>query len=307
MATVTSVTGQRGDSGDRSAELEEEPEGDDRPPGPLDRRAALVYTVDTGEPLVTIPSTADGAPERSSGRFARREVWIRDARPRRAALSLDREGFALVEQRSAVTDFHDDVQLREIYEPELAAALRSALQGSAAIDAVLVFDHTRRAGAEALRRRLRAREPVQRVHNDYTPRSAAQRVRDVLGPAQAERRLRRRFAIINLWRSIAGVVLRAPLAVCDARSVAPAELLVSQRRAPERIGETFRVAHSPAHRWRYFPAMREDELLLIKSYDSATDGRARFTPHTAFEDPSSPDDAPPRQSLESRAFVFFAA
>ncbi len=279
-------------------------------PTSLDRRAELVYTVDTGEPLVTIPSTAAGAPERSTGRQIRREVSIRDARPLRDQLDLNREGFALLDHRTRARDFHDPDELRTRYDDELKLLLAGALTREGPpcerVDAVYVFDHTARAGSAALRDSLRVREPVQRVHNDYTRRSAAQRVRDVLPPDEAEARLERRFAIINLWRSIAGVVEAHPLAICDARSVAPDDLLLAQRRAPERVGETYRLAHNPAHRWFYFPAMRPDELLLIKSYDSATDGRARFTPHTAFVDPQTPRDARPRQSLESRAFVFFA-
>ncbi len=280
------------------------------PTSPHHRGAELVYTVDTGEPLITIPSTAAGEPERSNGRQIRRAVTIHDARPRRDQLDLDREGFVLLDQRTRVRDLHDPSELRARYDGELTRLLVRAMTREGGpverVDHVHVFDHTARAGSPALRESLRVREPVQRVHNDYTPRSAVQRVRDCLPPAEADARLRRRFAIVNLWRSIAGVVEDRPLAVCDARSVAPGDLLVSQRRAPDRVGETYRVAYNPAHRWSYFPAMRPEELLLIKSYDSATDGRARFTPHTAFVDAEAPPDAAPRQSLESRAFVFFA-
>jgi hypothetical protein len=53
--------------------------------------------------------------------------------------------------------------------------------------------------------------------------------------------------------------------------------------------------------------MRRDEALVFKVYDSATDGRARFTPHSSFDDPTSPPDARPRQSIEARALAFFGA
>lgn len=48
------------------------------------------------------------------------------------------------------------------------------------------------------------------------------------------------------------------------------------------------------------------EAPLLKCYDSAEDGRVRFTAHTAFDDPTSPPNAAPRESIETRAFVFFA-
>jgi hypothetical protein len=53
--------------------------------------------------------------------------------------------------------------------------------------------------------------------------------------------------------------------------------------------------------------MQPDEALLLKCFDSATDGRARFAPHTAFEDPTAPSDALPRESIEIRTLVFHEA
>ena len=97
----------------------------------------------------------------------------------------------------------------------------------------------------------------------------------------------------------------APLALCDAASVAPEDLVAVERRAKDRIGEIQQVLHNPAHRWTYFPDLAIDEAILIKTYDSATDGRARFTIHTAFDDPTSAPDAPPRESIETRCFAFF--
>ena len=81
--------------------------------------------------------------------------------------------------------------------------------------------------------------------------------------------------------------------------------LVAERRYPHRVGQTYRLKYSPGHRWFYFPRMRRDEALVFKVYDSETDGRARFTPHTSFDDPGTPPGAPPRQSIEARALAFF--
>jgi len=100
-------------------------------------------------------------------------------------------------------------------------------------------------------------------------------------------------------------VIANPLAVADARSVAAGDLIISERRYPHRIGQTYRLRHNPSHRWFYFPQMRRDEALVFKVYDSATDGRARFTPHTSFNDTATPPGSPPRQSIEVRTFAFF--
>jgi len=142
------------------------------------------------------------------------------------------------------------------------------------------------------------------AHNDYTEWSGPQRVRDVMG-AEAERLLERRFAIIQVWRAIIDPIRSNPLAMADARTVAPDDLLIAERRYPNRVGQTYRLKYNPAHRWFYFPQMQRDEAIVFKVYDSAKDGRARFTPHTSFQDPTTPPGAPPRQSIEARTLAFF--
>jgi hypothetical protein len=145
---------------------------------------------------------------------------------------------------------------------------------------------------------------VGRVHNDFTAKSARTRLRVELDN-EADELLGRHFAIVNVWRSIRGPVFDAPLAVCDARSIAPDDLVASDLIYRERTGEVYQVVHSDAHRWFYVSALQPEEALLLKGYDSAEDGRARFAPHSAFEDPNTPSGAPPRQSIEVRAFVFY--
>jgi len=264
-------------------------------------RASLNFVVKTGERIVIRPSVAGGAPGARDGRFEDRTVEIHDGRPLIGKLSLDREGFDLVRHQTAVTDFHDETQLETVYNPEIERLVAEATGARR----VVVFDHTRRSDSEATRTRLKIREPVQGVHNDYTPQSGPQRVRDLFPADEAEDLLARRFAIVNVWRSTGGPVETMPLCICDARSVAPEDLVISERRAVDRIGYTYRIAYNPDHRWYWFPVMQFDEAMLIKSYDSATDGTARFTPHTAFAVPGTPPGAKPRQSIESRLFAFF--
>jgi hypothetical protein len=95
------------------------------------------------------------------------------------------------------------------------------------------------------------------------------------------------------------------LACCDAATIDAADLVASERRAKERIGELQLAIWNPAHRWYYYPEMSRAEALLIKTFDSAVDGRARRSIHTAFANPLAPPDAPARESIESRLLVFF--
>jgi len=262
--------------------------------------APLTYLVPTGEPLFAYQyGPPPGMPLRS-GRYEPQRVTVRNGRAI-GDLSLDREGFLLRRAGTAVGNFYDPAEVERVYYPEVARLLKEATGA----EKVVIFDHTVRNTAPDKQKGHEVRAAAARVHNDYTEKSAPQRVRDLLPPAEAEARLQRRYAEINLWRPIRGPVKSNPLALCDARSLDPADLVPSELRYPDRTGETYAVTYSPRHRWFYFPEMRADEVLFIKCFDSARDGRARISVHTAFEDPTTPADAPPRESIEVRAFLFF--
>jgi hypothetical protein len=230
-------------------------------------------------------------------------LFIADARPILRDVSLDEEGFALVRHQSRVADFYNEQEVRSVYYAEAEHVLKEATGA----DRVFIFDHTvrRRVAGGEDRRADQPRQPVPRVHVDHTETSGPRRVRDLL-PDEADKLLRGRVQIVNIWRPIRGPLLDAPLAVCDAATVKPEQLVASDLVYPTRVGETYSVTYDPAHRWFYVPRMRADEALLLKCYDSRNDGRARFAPHSAFTDPSTPADAPPRESIEIRALVFHA-
>jgi hypothetical protein len=253
----------------------------------------------TDNPFVYAYQPPPGMPARNGASEARR-VAIADGRPFSDSFSLDTEGFALRRHASAVADFYDDAEVRRVYYPEVEKLVGEAT-GAAKI---VIFDHTLRNSARGAAG-TKLREAAASVHNDYTDRSAPQRVRDLLSPDEAEARLKKRFIEINVWRPIAGPVESWPLAVCDAGSVDRRDLVVSERRYPDRVGETYAVRYNSRHRWFYFSRMRRDEALLIKCFDSEQDGRARLAVHTAFDDPTSPEGARPRESIEVRMFAFF--
>ncbi|HZO21185.1 MAG TPA: CmcJ/NvfI family oxidoreductase [Steroidobacteraceae bacterium] len=234
--------------------------------------------------------------------YRERAVSIQDMRPIATYLSLDREGFRLLTAPSSVWDFRDENLIRARYYPEAVALIRR-VAGAAR---VVVFDHTirRRVPGALDRARGIPRQPVPRVHNDYTSESGPQRVRDLLAE-EADELLRRRFCVLNLWRPLKGPVEDSPLGLADARTVKPSDLIATDLIYPDRRGEIYYVRFNPAHRWYYAPAMGTDEVLLFKCFDSARDGRARFVPHSAFTDPNTAAGAAPRESIELRTLVFF--
>src|SRR5213592_1788862 len=260
--------------------------------------AEIVYTVDTGEKLVNETFGPNNIRRRTSGTEERHRVEIRNARNEKVA--LEKNGFQLVGHETAVRNFFDPEQLKSVYYPEVERLVKE-LSGA---KRVVVFDHTLRSGDEAEREAKLVREPVLYVHNDYTEWSGPQRVRDLL-PDEAEALLQGRFAIIQVWRATNKPIQSNPLAIADARSLHPADLIRAERRYPNRVGETYRIGYNPDHRWFYFSRMRRDEALVFKVFDSSKDGRARFTAHSSFEDPNTPAGAPPRQSIEARTLAFF--
>jgi len=262
--------------------------------------AAMNYAVDTGVKPVAETGGKDGLERNSTTVVARQVVAIADARPLRASLSLDGAGFELVDHPTRVKSFLDPDEIAAVYYPEIQALI-AARSGCARVH---VFDHTVRHGDADIRAAMKLREPVKAVHNDYTDWSGPQRVRDFF-PEQAADLLSRRVAIIQVWRPIAAPVERDPLGIADARSIAAKDLIPTERRFPDRVGEIYQFTYNPAHRWFWFPRMHRDEALVFKVYDSMKDGRARWGAHAAFDNPLAPPDAPPRESIEIRAFAFY--
>jgi hypothetical protein len=267
---------------------------------PTDVTAELNYSIDTGVKPLNESYGPGNVLTRNVGDMEARAVRIRNGRPPAAQFALEPNGFVRVDHATRVADLFDKARIAEDYYPEVEELVKRV----SGARRVVAFDHTVRSGNDSDREARQVQEPVMLVHNDYTEWSGPQRVRDVL-PDEAVALLRHRFAIIQVWRPILRPALRNPLAVSDARTVGPGDLIASERRYPDRVGEVYRVSYNPAHAWFYFPELRPDEAIVFKVYDSEKDGRARFTAHTAFHDPTTPPDAPPRESIEARTFAFF--
>lgn len=243
-----------------------------------------------------------GVPVRT-GQYDPHAVTIHDARPLAPTLSLDVEGFALLRAPSALESFDDEAAIRTLYYPEVERLI-AEVTGAAH---VVTFDHNVRSAARAARGDPGIRGPVDRTHNDFTVRSGHERAeRELAARGLDPALLRRRFAIVNLWRPIGRTVEKSPLALCDAQSIAARDLIACDLVYRDRVGETYALQFDPAQRWYHFPRLSPDEAILIKGYDSA-EGVARFTAHSAFDDPLSRRDAPERESIEARALVLYPA
>ncbi len=267
---------------------------------PASIEATLNYIADTGTKIFTQTGGPGSTDVRSGGTQDPRRVVIRNGRLQAQDFALERHGFRFVSHDTKVGNFFDEAEVKRVYYPEMEALVKAESGASR----VVVFDHTLRTADDELRESKKIREVVRRAHNDYTEWSGPQRVRDLL-PDEADALLKRRFAIIQVWRPIRHPVETHPLAICDARSIAFEDFVISERRYPNRIGQTYAINYNPAHRWYWLPRMRRDEALVFKVYDSEKDGRARWSAHTAFDDPTSPPHARPRESIEIRTLAFF--
>lgn len=255
-----------------------------------------VYPPSSGRPIETPPRE-------------RVRVPVYDCRPIAAQLSLDEAGFQVLDHRSAFHDYYDAERVRAEYYPE-AAALLKEVTGALA---VFIFDHNVRNQTRSERGDAGVRLPVDGAHNDYTLSSGPRRIREVLTDNDALALAGRRAALINLWRPIVGPVQDRPLAVCHARATKlddfiPTEIqhfLEDNLETPHLTGEIYSFQHSPEHRWFYLSNMQPEEVMLLKCFDTADDGRAIFTGHTGFKNPACPPDFVPRESIEVRTVVVF--
>ena len=262
--------------------------------------ASVNYLLNTGETPYTFTGGPGSTVIQSNSQQDPHNVTIHNGRLERDRFDLERNGFHFVDHPTKMVDFFDPDELQRVYYPEMEALIKAESGASR----VVVFDHTLRTSDDDDREKRKIREAVRRVHNDYTEWSGPQRVREIL-PDEAEELLKRRFAIIQVWRPIRHPVESFPLAICDAPSVSPQDFVITERRYPNRVGQTYSITYKPGHHGDWFPRMRRDEALVFKVYDSLKDGRARWTAHSAFDDPTSPPNARPRESIEIRTLAFF--
>jgi len=262
--------------------------------------APLMYYIDDGTPAASKTGDEIDNSRSYEGSYEHITVQIRDARRLNEEFKLETNGFELVKHPTKVRDFYDPDEMLSVYYKETEELIKTT-SGATRVE---VFDHTLRSSDYDFRSGKPVREPVRRVHNDYTEWSGPQRVRDLI-PGEADELLKYRFAIIQVWRGINKPIKSDPLCICDSRLLKGNQLYPSRRIYPDRVGETYVVTHSPEHEWLYFSEMTRDEAMVFKVYESAKDGRARWTAHTSFPLPNQDPIAHPRESCEMRALAFF--
>ncbi|CAN8096327.1 unnamed protein product [Discula destructiva] len=268
-----------------------------------------------------------------------RKRSVHNIREAPQGFGVDVSGFAVYNSPShvppAVFSSSEDADVRNSYYPEVERLLRDKLGPK--VSKVAIFDHTiRRHDPQA------ARQPVQQVHVDQTPRAAEARVRRHLPAHEAYGLLQRRYQLINVWRPIGHPASDFPLAVIDWRTTSPQDLVKVDLLYPTRNrslgdenddrgkeilpdpekaydttgyevrGETYSIAPNESHKLWYMKDMTPDEAMFIKCFDSESEGQpkgrkgvAALTPHTAFIDPNTPTGAKGRQSIEVRCLVFY--
>lgn len=248
------------------------------------------------KPQVIIPAGGDETSR--MGGLTEHRVTIADGSQRSGLFSLDREGFTLLKSPSQVRNFEDNAEVESLYYKEI----RKMVADATGAFEVEIFDHTIRVTDPD----TSYRRPASHAHNDYTEKSGPSRLRDMIGDVRADSWLEDRLVQINVWRPIAEPVMQMPLALLDSSSLDERDLVKTEiinERQNGRVGQIYSVVNAPGQRWFYFNEMMKTDAILIKGYDSEKDGRARFTPHSAFSDPGSPADAPPRRSIEVRTFA----
>ncbi|NQX89063.1 MAG: hypothetical protein HRT77_10405 [Halioglobus sp.] len=239
-----------------------------------------------------------------------REIGVIDARGLKT--SLDREGFQLVTHRSAVDDF-EDIELNSdknsCYMAEMSQLLIEVTRASR----VIMLSGAKQRFSELATKQsacLVNARPARYPHADNTDRSSAQQIRMLeRGTVGPEMKDYSRIAFYNLWRCVSPPPQDSPLAVCDARTVLPAdEVPVIAITEVLGIGEvrheTTSYRYNPAHRWYYFPHMNRDEVIIFKTHDTEEES-ARRVAHSAFDDPDCPDDVVPRASVEARILALY--
>jgi hypothetical protein len=260
--------------------------------------AVMNYTEATSaRPSFFIYKTEPGE-DKGTRVTAKHTIPIYDVRAQMDEVSLDDNGFCFVRDPLPEIDFFDPDQVRQSYYQTCTELVERVTGASRA----MAFDHNVR--DKDLADQPGVEIPVRYAHNDYTDISSPQRVHDLMGD-EAPALLERRYMFINVWRALRGPVLDTPLAVCDASSLAKNDFIPTDLKYRDRTGEIYSFSFSENHRWCFLRDMQDNEVLMLKCFDSATDGPARYTAHSAFRDPSAPADALPRRSIEVRTIAFF--
>lgn len=255
-------------------------------------------------PEIYLCPPPEGTPAENAESLVR-SVRIHDVRDLERPMDIHYDGFNFMDRELPKVDFTDADDIKARYYPDM---VRIALEETGG-ESAFVFDHLvrqREANTNILQFGLRGptAKPgaLGRVHTDYSESSGQWRLEwamERFGIHEAPKR----FCIVNVWRSIGGLIEDTPLALCDARSVSALDLVAAKLHYSNRDGEIYLVKPNESHRWWYRGRMDSDNVVVFKQFDSLANGVSRYVPHSAFDLPGAADAKRPRRSIEVRVFV----
>ncbi len=266
-------------------------------------RAQIGYTRETGKR----PFFYANAHEKDYVPLAPVEMDIRDARA--MDCSLDREGFTLVQHKSALADLTDMDAVARVHAGEIADLLEQ----------VSGADHVAMTPGGILRYSERSGKtgstdnshPARFAHVDMSHSAAAEaRAKTAPGPEITGGRRVARSAQYNVWRVLTPPPQDVPLALCAWPSVSDEDLIDCLAifdppdGSPEWSFGNYVIRYNPEHRWHYYSNMTPDEAIVFKTSESDPD-RAQLMPHGAVDNPLAGGDAPARMSLEMRGTCYW--
>ena len=259
-----------------------------------DVRSTMIYVV-RGEEAIFYA----GNREKSHWPQEPHEVTVHDVRPFIHDLDMEKNGFVVVDEPSGIEDYTEEDQLARY-----CADTESLVQRLTGASKVVSFGPVVRTNAAGTGGH---NQPAFGAHVDYGAVTVGDYTRDLMPAEEAEKRLKKRHMLINVWRPIV-MVESAPFAVADASTVKREDLFQSEVRGGlggiKRSLWGFNLAYKPDHKWYWVPHMQPWEALVFKLFDSQDDA-VQFTAHSAFEDPNVSPDAAPRQSIEVRTIAYF--
>jgi len=222
-------------------------------------------------------------------------------------LSFQKQGFVFWKHESKTLSEFDTMPKVLLHREEISEFLTEKL------DAVFVktYDCHTRTNTEKLATavdvfdELEPDSPARGAHNDITMKSGPEVVERNFTAEEKEKYLRPgyRFRIINTWRPLLPVCEDRPLAVCDASSIKPGDLIAADRVYPHTIGEIYYLKPNKNHRWFWMENQTPSDVLIMTMYDTKPGNDARYCPHISFENSRAASDAPKRHSVETRSIV----
>ena len=259
--------------------------------------------------------------ENNSAPKVRQRVEIKNARVNFPGTWQDC-GFELLQHTSAVKDWQQN-EINNVYCAEIAAIAKKMT----GCDYTLLNRYFRRStdltkvsktGAASVSNNILP--PLNTIHSDFTDdygtwlqqhyQSNKPEIRQDLDNANLTSKQvanAKRIVVMQFWRNLGPPTMDMPLALCDARTIEPGQpKIIDIKNHPSGgIIKFIAPEGKKSQLWYAYPDLSCDEVIAIRTFDSALVGQAYWPPHTAFADPMVERGQPYRSSLELRVNCLF--